>query len=238
MYPKKIGTKGYSHDSSIRFSPHYEAKWLRLIFCRVENVFCICFFPGNNGRELNFIPWRRWILYLEKKQSVPLGNSVLHTLKMILWSDLPPTRNGGLTTRGAKFVWWYGPKFQRMCFNRSSVTHSDAQTVCSFFCNVELQNRDVSGQVRGGCPGQGGSQAMQGGHERAHSITTIQPGVEAPRWTRRVWSRGITTAPLFTLWPADSFVPATVEPAVGTHGAFRIPGKIRHPGPAAVHLSS
>lgn len=75
--------KGHSHDSSICFSPHYEAKWVRQIFCSVEKVVGISFFPDIIGWELNFIPWRRWIFYLEKKLSVPFGNSVnvLHTLK-------------------------------------------------------------------------------------------------------------------------------------------------------------
>lgn len=86
MFNKKIGTKGHSHDSSIHFSPHYEAKWIRLIFCSVEKVFGICFFPDNHSWELNFIPWKQWILYLEKKLSVAFGNSVnvLHSLKFIV----------------------------------------------------------------------------------------------------------------------------------------------------------
>lgn len=57
-YHKKIKIKGYSHHSSIRFSPHYKAKGVRLIFCSVENVFAISLCPDNTGWELNFIPLR------------------------------------------------------------------------------------------------------------------------------------------------------------------------------------
>lgn len=50
--------QNYSHHSSIGFSSHYKAKWIRLVFSDVQGTLCTGFPLRNATWETNFIPLR------------------------------------------------------------------------------------------------------------------------------------------------------------------------------------